>query len=69
MHKSKKALDWQRKNAWFGENEFKTTHALIMHEMLIDLGVNPATKNYFNAIDNYMSLLKYYNLDKANNNG
>ena len=69
MRKSKKALDWGRRNAWFGQDEFKTKHALIMHEMLIRLGVNPVTKNYFNAIDNYMNLLNIHNLDKANNNG
>jgi hypothetical protein len=62
--KSKKALAWHAKNKWFGKNIVKTRHALIMHEILIEIGIKPTTIQYFNLIDKYMEHLNYFRLDK-----
>jgi hypothetical protein len=61
---TKKAIAWHVKNKWFGQDKFKTLHALIMHEVLICAGVSPNTKPYYESIDKYMGCLKSYGLDK-----
>ena len=61
--KSKKALEWHKNNKWFGKDKLKTTHALIMHQMLIEIGIKPSTLIYFKLIDKYMSHLNYFRLD------
>lgn len=65
----RRAMNWHKKNKWFGEDEHKTTHALIMHSMLIRIGIDVSTKKYYDLIDSYMAELNFFRLDKGIKNG
>jgi len=49
-----KAVAWQKQNDWFGEDEVMTSLALGMHEKLVKQGVDPASDEYYEAIDKTM---------------
>jgi len=49
-----KALSWQDKNSWFGQDEEMTSLALGLHEKLVRSGVNPTSDEYYTRIDNTM---------------
>ena len=49
-----KALNWQEKNPWFGEDEEMTSLALGLHEKLVRNGVDPTSDDYYRRIDNTM---------------
>lgn len=49
-----KALAWQDKNDWFGQDEEMTSLALGLHEKLIRQGISPSTDEYYNRIDQTM---------------
>jgi hypothetical protein len=50
----RKALAWQDKNSWFGQDEEMTSLALGLHEKLVRSGVNPTSTEYYTTIDNTM---------------
>jgi hypothetical protein len=46
-----KALAWQKRNAWFGENRVMTSMAFGLHESLVGKGYDPTSDEYYVAID------------------
>lgn len=50
----RKALSWQDKNSWFGQDEEMTSLALGLHEKLVRAGTDPTSDEYYNTIDNTM---------------
>ena len=50
-----KALQWQEKNPWFGNDKEMTSLAYGVHEVLVgEQGVDPDTDQYYQLIDNRM---------------
>ena len=49
-----KALAWQEKNKWFGQDEEMTSLALGLHEKLVRNGVDPSSDQYYRSIDSTM---------------
>ena len=49
-----KAMKWQEKNEWFGQDEEMTSLALGLHEKLVRNGVDPASDEYYRRIDSTM---------------
>jgi len=49
-----RALAWQDKNQWFGQDEEMTSLALGLHEKLVRSGINPSTDEYYRRIDDTM---------------
>ncbi len=49
-----KALAWQERNTWFGQDEEMTSLALGLHEKLVRSGVNPSSEEYYRSIDSTM---------------
>lgn len=49
-----KALAWQKRNDWFGEDEEMTSLALGMHEKMVKQGVDPTSDEYYEALDKNM---------------
>jgi hypothetical protein len=49
-----KALDWQQRNEWFGQDEEMTSLALGLHEKLKRNGVSIGSDEYYNTIDKTM---------------
>tara|TARA_R110000751_G_scaffold304469_1_gene419963 strand:- start:7 stop:948 length:942 start_codon:yes stop_codon:yes gene_type:complete len=45
------AEDWAEKNEWFGKDEPMTLTAFSIHRNLIEEGVDPSTKIYYNELD------------------
>lgn len=50
----KKALAWQEKNQWFGNDEEMTSLALGLHEKLVRSGIDPTSDVYYRRIDETM---------------
>lgn len=50
----KKAVAWQERNEWFGQDEEMTSLALGLHEKLKRNGVSIGSDEYYNAIDRTM---------------
>lgn len=50
----KKALKWQKKNEWFGQDEEMTSLALGLHEKLVRSGVPAGSSEYYERIDKTM---------------
>jgi hypothetical protein len=48
---SARAMDWAKKNAWFGTDEEMTGFAYGVHERVIKSGVAPDSEEYYTAID------------------
>jgi hypothetical protein len=49
-----KALAWQEKNTWFGQDEEMTSLAFGLHEKLVKSGINPTSDEYYRRIDTTM---------------
>jgi len=49
-----RALAWQAKNTWFGQDEEMTSLALGLHEKLVRSGVDPSSEDYYRRIDDTM---------------
>ena len=49
-----KAMEWQERNEWFGQDEEMTSLALGLHEKLKRSGVSIGSDEYYNAIDRTM---------------
>ena len=50
----RKALAWQDKNSWFGQDEEMTSLALGLHEKLVRSGVDATSTEYYTTIDKTM---------------
>ena len=50
----KKALAWQKRNKWFGEDEEMTAAALGLHEKLKNNGVEVGSDEYYDTLDKTM---------------
>jgi hypothetical protein len=50
----KKALNWQKQNEWFGQDEEMTSLALGLHEKLVRNGVPAGSSEYYESIDKTM---------------
>ena len=48
------AEDWAEKNEWFGKDEPMTLTAFSIHKNLVDEGVDPSSKTYYNELDKRM---------------
>ena len=49
-----KAVAWQKRNPWFGENRVMTGMAFGLHEDLVGEGVDPTSDEYYSRIDKEM---------------
>jgi len=49
-----KAVSWQKRNPWFGENRVMTSMAFGLHEDLVGEGVDPTSDDYYSRIDKEM---------------
>lgn len=49
-----KALGWQERNTWFGQDEEMTSLALGLHEKLVRSGISPTSDDYYRRIDDTM---------------
>ena len=49
-----KALAWQKRNEWFGQDEEMTSLALGLHEKLVRSGVSAGSDEYYKRIDDTM---------------
>ena len=48
------AEDWAEKNEWFGKDEPMSLTAFSIHRNLVEEGVDPSTKIYYNELDKRM---------------
>jgi hypothetical protein len=46
-----KALAWQEKNQWFGQDEEMTSFALGLHQKLVKEGVDPRSDDYYERVN------------------
>lgn len=46
-----KAMEWQERNSWFGQNRSMTAYALGLHEELRDSGVTVGSDEYYSKLD------------------
>ena len=46
-----KAMSWQERNSWFGQNRSMTAYALGLHEELRDSGVPVGSDEYYSKLD------------------
>lgn len=46
-----KAVSWQERNKWFGEDRVMTSFAFGLHEELVGEGVDPTSDEYYSRID------------------
>jgi|APGre2960657373_1045057.scaffolds.fasta_scaffold29289_4 hypothetical protein len=49
-----KAVAWQERNSWFGQNRGMTAYALGVHEELREDGVELGSEDYYRALDRTM---------------
>jgi len=49
-----RAVAWQAKNTWFGEDDEMTSFALGLHQKLIKQGVNPRSDEYYEKVNSRM---------------
>ena len=49
-----KAVSWQKRNSWFGQDRSMTAFALGLHEDLRDKGVEVGSDEYYRELDNTM---------------
>jgi hypothetical protein len=49
-----KAVAWQKRNSWFGQDRGMTAFALGLHEELRDSGVEVGSDEYYRELDNTM---------------
>ena len=46
-----KAVEWQSRNRWFGQDEEKTSFALGLHNKLVRSGIDPRSDEYYERLD------------------
>jgi len=49
-----KAVAWQKRNSWFGQDRGMTAFALGLHEDLRDNGIEVGSEEYYRELDNTM---------------
>jgi hypothetical protein len=49
-----RALSWQERNTWFGQDTEMTSAALGLHQKLVDSGMDPRSDEYYERIDTTM---------------
>jgi len=49
-----RAVTWQTKNKWFGDDDEMTSFALGLHQKLVKQGVNPRSDYYYEKINSRM---------------
>ena len=49
-----RAEQWQKANAWFGQDDEMTSFALGLHQKLVKQGVNPRSDDYYEKINSRM---------------
>lgn len=49
-----KAVEWQKENLWFGEDEEMTSFAYGVHDKITREGVDPESSEYYKLIDSRM---------------
>jgi len=47
----RKALHWQDRNKWFGQDDEMTSLALAVHKKLVETGYDPRSDEYYERID------------------
>ncbi len=52
--KDTKALGWQQRNQWFGQDDEMTSFALGLHQKLVKSGIDPRSDEYYEKIDSRM---------------
>ena len=52
-----KALNWQKQNQWFGQDDEMTSLALGLHQKLVREGINPQSDEYYDRINGRMRQL------------
>lgn len=52
-----RAVTWQAKNKWFGDDDEMTSFALGLHQKLVKQGVNPRSDDYYEKINSRMRQL------------
>ena len=63
-----KAQDWASRNQWFGKDKIMTSAAWVIHQQLVENGVDPNSDDYYTEIDRQMKKEfphKYTNADSA----
>ena len=50
---------WASRNPWFGADQARTAHALMVHAKLMKKKINPTSASYFRRID---ASMQYYNV-------
>ena len=46
-----RAVEWQRDNSWFGEDDEMTSFALGLHQKLVKSGIDPRSDEYYERIN------------------
>jgi hypothetical protein len=46
-----RALEWQKENRWFGQDEEMTGFALALHNKLIKSGIDPTSDEYYDRVN------------------
>jgi len=49
-----RAVDWQKSNPWFGQDDEMTSFALGLHQKLVKQGINPRSDEYYEKINSRM---------------
>lgn len=49
-----RAVEWQRENRWFGQDEEMTSFVLGLHQKLVRMGVDPRSDEYYERINSRM---------------
>jgi hypothetical protein len=49
-----RALEWQRDNQWFGQDEEMTGFALALHNKLLKSGIDPTSDEYYDRVNSRM---------------
>jgi len=49
-----RALEWQKENRWFGQDEEMTGFALALHNKLIKSGIDPTSDEYYDRVNSRM---------------
>lgn len=49
-----KAIEWTKRNPWFGKNQRMTGYAMGLHEELVRNGVHPQSDDYYKRVDSEM---------------
>ena len=66
-----KALSWQERNSWFGQDPEMTSAALGLHQKLVDSGMDPKSDEYYQRIDTTMRrrFPEYFGEEETTNGG